>query len=206
MARTADHEERRRQVARALLGTVGERGLARTTLADVADRAGVSVGLVQRYFRTKSQLLRFGVEYLYKQGADRLTAVGADGPPIASARDWISRAARTLLPLDDERRAELTVWLEFLPTTMTDPEMSRLHRDTTADLVGVFAQAMDEAVRRGELPSGTDTAAEAAGLVALVDGLTVHHLITGDDAFSESAVRTALATHLDRLFPAPEGP
>lgn len=206
MARTADHEERRRQVARALLSTVGERGLARTTLADVADRAGVSVGLVQRYFRTKSQLLRFGVEYLYGQGADRLTAVHTDGPPIVSARDWISRAARTLLPLDDERRAELTVWLEFLPTTMTDPEMSRLHKDTTTDLVGVFTQAMDEAVRRGELPPGTDTAAEAAGLVALVDGLTVHHLVTDGDAFSESAVRAALAAHLDRLFPAPESP
>ncbi|WP_435108824.1 TetR family transcriptional regulator C-terminal domain-containing protein [Nocardiopsis synnemataformans] len=107
--------------------------------------------------------------------------MSADGPPIVSARDRISRAARTLLPLDDERRAELTVWLEFLPTTMTDPEMSRPHRDTTADLVGVFAQAMGEAVRRGELPPGTDTAAEAAGLVALVDGLTVHHLVTGDD-------------------------
>ncbi|PDP85949.1 TetR family transcriptional regulator [Glycomyces fuscus] len=205
MARTADHEERRRQVARALLRAVGERGLARTTLADVADQAGVSVGLVQRYFRTKSQLLRFGVEYLYKQGGDRLLAVNTEGPPVASVRAWVSRAARTLLPLDDERRAELTVWLEFLPATMTDPEMSRLHRDTTARLVGVFAQAMDEAVRRGELPPGTDTAAEAAGLVALVDGLTVHHIVTGD-VFPEGAVRTALDTHLDRLFPAPESP
>ena len=75
MARTADHEQRRRQVAHALLRSVGRQGLARTTLADVADEAGVSVGLVQSYFRTKSQLLRFGVEYMYKQGEARLLAL-----------------------------------------------------------------------------------------------------------------------------------
>lgn len=205
MARTADHEQRRRQVAEALLRAVGERGLARTTLADVADRAGVSVGLVQSYFRTKSQLLRFGVEYLYKRGEERLDAVGRGEHPPASIRDWVLRAARTLLPLDDERRAELVVWLEFLPATLTDPDMSRLHRDTTAALVDGFARALAGARHRGELPSDTDVRAEAASLVAFVDGLTTHHLVTGAP-YTEESIGAALETYLDRLFPAPESP
>ncbi|NYH53192.1 AcrR family transcriptional regulator [Nocardiopsis arvandica] len=205
MARTADHEQRRRQVAEALLRAVGERGLARTTLADVADQAGVSIGLVQSYFRTKSQLLRFGVEYLYKQGENRLRAVGGDGLPVASVRDWVFRAAETLLPLDGERRAELTVWLEFLPTTMSDPEMSRLHRDTTGALVDMFTQALEEARRGGELTPDADARTEAADLVAFVDGLTLHRLVTGG-VYSDDAVRAALDTYLDRLLPAPESP
>ncbi|MFJ9556365.1 TetR/AcrR family transcriptional regulator [Nocardiopsis sp. NPDC101807] len=202
MARTADHDERRRQVARALLRSVGRRGLARTTLADVADEAGVSVGLVQSYFRTKSQLLRFGVEYMYKQGEARLVALAADEGP-ATVREWVLRAAETLLPLDDERRLELTVWLEFLPATMADEEMSRLHRATTRQLVDAFERAFGEGLRAGELPPGTDARAEAAALVAFVDGLTVHHLVTGGD-FAEAPVLASLTTYVDRLFPDPE--
>ncbi|RKS07346.1 TetR family transcriptional regulator [Nocardiopsis sp. Huas11] len=206
MARTADHEERRRQVAEALLRTVGERGLARTTLADVAEEAGVSIGLVQSYFRTKSQLLRFGVDHMYKRAEARLRAVSEGAEPVRSVREWLFRAAETLLPLDDQRQREITVWLEFLPATKTDPEMARLHRDTTAELLDALARALDEGVRLGEFRPDLDGRTEAAGLVAFVDGLSIHHLVTGGDAFAQEAVRAALHTYLDRLLPAPESP
>ncbi|MFE3458427.1 TetR/AcrR family transcriptional regulator [Nocardiopsis aegyptia] len=206
MARTADHEERRRQVAEALLRTVGRRGLARTTLADVAEEAGVSIGLVQSYFRTKSQLLRFGVDHLYKQAEARLRAVSEGPEPVRSVRDWLFRATETLLPLDDQRHREITVWLEYLPATKTDPEMARLHQDTTAQLLGALVQALDEGVRLGEFRLGLDSRTEAAGLVAFVDGLSIHHLVTGGDDFSRDAVRAALHTYLDRLLLAPESP
>lgn len=200
MARTADHEQRRRQVAEALLRSVGRRGLAATTLADVAAEAGVSVGLVQSYFRGKSQLLRFGVEHLYRQGEARLAALGGEG--FSSVRAWTLDASETLLPLDAERRLELTVWLEFLPAAKSDPAMSELHTTTTGRLVDAFAHALGEARRLGELSAELDPRAEAAALVAFVDGLTLHCLVTGG-AFSEDAVRASLATYLDRLFAPP---
>ena len=184
---------------------VGEKGLARTTLADVADRAGVSVGLVQRYFRSKAQLLRFGVEHMYHRAEQRLEEV-SDGPePPASVRDWFDRACETLLPLDDERVRELTVWLEFLPAALADPEMLRMHRDTTRTLVDALAGALELAAHEGEIPPDRDPRAEALALVACVDGLTLHHLVTAGP-FTAEAVRTALTAHLDRLFSAPASP
>ncbi|KOX16718.1 TetR/AcrR family transcriptional regulator [Nocardiopsis sp. NRRL B-16309] len=206
MARTVDHEERRRQVAEALLRTVGRQGLARTTLADIAEEAGVSIGLVQSYFRTKSQLLRFGVDYLYKQAEARLWEVSEGAEPVRSVRDWLVRAAETLLPLDDQRHREITVWLEYLPATKTDPEMARLHKDTTARLLDALTHALDEGVRLGEFRLAPDTRTAAAGLVAFVDGLSIHHLVTGGDAFSRDAIRAALHAYLDRLLLAPESP
>ncbi|OLT48396.1 TetR family transcriptional regulator [Saccharomonospora sp. CUA-673] len=197
MARTADHGERRRQVAEALLRTVAARGLARTTLVDVAEEAGVSVGLVQRYFRTKSDLLRFGVEYLYERGEERLRGVELVGP----IRTLLFRLLETLLPLDAERRTELAVWLEFVPATLTDPEMSRIHNDTTRSLVEGVAEAVEAAQQRGELPGHLDATAEAASLVAFVDGLTLHHLATAP-IFDAESIRRALADHIERLFTA----
>ncbi|MFL1377558.1 MULTISPECIES: TetR/AcrR family transcriptional regulator [unclassified Nocardiopsis] len=205
MARTADHEQRRRQVAEALMAVVGERGLARTTLADVADHAGVSIGLVQRYFRSKAQLLRFGVEHMYHRAEQRLQEISTGPEPVASVRDWLDRATETLLPLDDERVRELTVWLEFLPAALADPEMLRMHRDATLALADALTEALEIAVREGELPADRDPRAEAVALIACVDGLTLHHLVTAEP-FTAEAVRAALTTHLDRLFTAPESP
>ncbi|OLT26048.1 TetR family transcriptional regulator [Nocardiopsis sp. CNR-923] len=201
MARTADHGARRRQVAEALMRTVAERGLARTTLADVADEAGVSVGLVQRYFRAKSDLLRFGVEHMYRRAGERFQAVDMSG----AFHDRVYRFAETLLPLDDERRVELTVWLEFLPATLTDPEMARLHQDTTRALVDAITHGFEDAVRDGDLPEGTDPRGEATRLVAFVDGLTLHHLVTTRE-FPEEEIRASLRAYLDRLRTAPGSP
>ena len=200
MPRTADHDERRRQVAEALLRTIARKGLARTTFADVADELGASVGLVQRYFRSKSELLRFGVEHLYKRGRERIDAVERV-PPVS---DLMFRVARTLLPLDEERRFELTVWLEFLPATVTDPEMAELHRTTTRELVDGLAAGLAAAQRNGELAEDLDPKAEAMALAALADGLTVHQL-TSPDVFDDAAAEDVLRRHFARLFSAPEG-
>lgn len=200
MPRTADHDERRRQVAEALLRTIARKGLAKTTFADVADELGASVGLVQRYFRSKSELLRFGVEYLYKRGEERIAAVDLT-PPV---RDLLFRIAHTLLLMDEERRLELTVWLEFLPTTLIDPDMADLHRGTTRVLVDALSEGLAAAQHNGELSADLDPRMEAAALVAYVDGLGIHQL-TSPEVFDDATVEHLLRQHFARLFSVPEG-
>ncbi|GAA1076498.1 hypothetical protein GCM10009605_11570 [Nocardiopsis composta] len=182
-------------MADALLRTVARRGLARTTLVDVAEEAGVSVGLVQRYFRSKTDLLRFGVDHVYRRGADRLAGIEL-APPL---RDLMLKVTETLLPLDDDRRTELAVWLEFIAASLTDPEMARIHREATRKIVDGLADGLRGAQERGELRADLDPRAEAAALTAFVDGLTLHHLATGEE-FEAEAVRAALAGYIDRLF------
>lgn len=202
-------------MAEALLRTVAARGLARTTLADVAEEAGTSVGLVQSYFRSKSDLLHFGVEYLYERGEERIVEVLESGE---RGRTLLYRLMETLLPLDDERRAELAVWLEFIPATRTDPALARIHNATTRSLVDGIAAGLSEATARtrdhGDPSAGSVTGAdvrtEAAALVAFVDGLTLHHLAT-PEIFDVAVIRDALHRYIDRISigaarPAPAGP
>ena len=105
----------------------------------------------------------------------------------------------TLLVLDEERRRELTVWLEFLPTTVNDPEMAELHRGTTRQLVDGLEKGFAAALRHGELTADLDPRAEAAALVAFVDGLTVHQLTT-PDVFDEATAERLLRQYFARLF------
>ena len=65
-----DHEERRRQIADALLRTAAARGLHATGMREVAAEAGVSLRLVQYYFGTKEELLLAGMQHLAVRFAD----------------------------------------------------------------------------------------------------------------------------------------
>lgn len=62
--RTLSRDERRTQLFEATLATIAERGFSRTTLTEVARRAGLSHGLVLFHFETKEKLLVETLDYL----------------------------------------------------------------------------------------------------------------------------------------------
>lgn len=105
----------------------------------------------------------------------------------------------TFLPLDPERRQELKVWLAFIQASLTDLEMAATHRAATARMVDGVGEALQAGQRAGELAGELDVAAEAAALVAFMDGLCLHHAATGT-GFDATSMRTALETYVDRLF------
>ncbi|MCR3753211.1 TetR/AcrR family transcriptional regulator [Lentzea californiensis] len=195
MARTADHDSRRRQVADALLRTVAAHGVAGTKLVTVADEAGVSVGLVQSYFRSKTQLLRFAVESLLGRINDRLDGIEVRQP----LRGTLQQLAETLLPLDDQRRDEAAVWLAFLPGTLTDPELKQLHDDAVDRQITGLVQGFAGAQKLGELPESLDPLQEALTLTAFVDGLA-NHMLTQPQHFGPAAGRRLTTAYFDRLF------
>ena len=103
MPRRVDHEERRRQIADALVRTAATRGLHATGMREVAAEAGVSLRLVQYYFGTKEELLLAAMQQLAAQFSDRAMARirhsrQGDGP--ASPRDVIAAIENAPADLD----------------------------------------------------------------------------------------------------------
>lgn len=108
MPKRVDHEERRAQIAEALIQVAGRRGLHAVGMRDVAAEAGVSLRLVQYYFETKEKLLFYGLQHL----TDRFTArVGAR----------LAAAARTRAPA---RRSRRCCWPPCRPTRRAAPSTS----------------------------------------------------------------------------------
>lgn len=62
--RKLSREERRLQLIEATIAVIAENGLARTTLGDVARRAGLSHGLANFHFESKDKLLAATLEHL----------------------------------------------------------------------------------------------------------------------------------------------
>ncbi|MGW4384653.1 TetR/AcrR family transcriptional regulator [Kitasatospora sp. NPDC004531] len=190
MPKQVDHEERRRHIADAVCALIDEQGLQAAGLRDVAARAQVSMGAVQRCFRTKDEMLRFTLAHIGRQVTARARArlVAAPAQSPASA---VGHLAHELALLQTHRRAQARTWLAFLAAAAVDPALAAGLRAGYADLEELLTPLIAAAV---DLP---DPAAEARTLLALADGLTAHVLIgrrTPEEA------EHLLHAHLTRLW------
>ena len=197
-----DHEERRRQIADALVRTAAKRGLHATGMREVAAEAGVSLRLVQYYFGTKEELLLAAMQQLAAQFAERAMArirqlKKADGP--ASPRDVIAAILTEGLPADDERRTFTVVYTAYLALSLTDPALaiSPLARNSNA-VIDVVAAQLRAAQAAGDTPADLDPDLEAFSLLAMSAGLGTS--VLGGHSSPEQA-QAVIDYHLRRLFP-----
>ena len=178
------------------------RGLHNAGMREVAAEAGVSVRLIQYYFGTKEELLRFTMEYLARQFAERvkarLGAIGAAGPP--GPRAIIDAILTEALPTDEDSRVFHIVYGSYAWLSLTDPVYAMEFPAHASDVVeNVIAAQL--ARQAGQAPAGFDARAEATSLMAISAGLSLevlHGHRSADDALG------ILHYHLDRLLP-PEG-
>ncbi|HYA52408.1 MAG TPA: TetR family transcriptional regulator, partial [Streptosporangiaceae bacterium] len=165
MPKRVDREERRRQIAEALLRTAATRGLHATGMREVAAEAGVSLRLVQYYFGTKEQLLLAGMQHLAaqfgKRAMTRIRRIKETGGQ-ASPRDVIAAILAEALPADDERRTFAVLNAAYFALALTDPALAiaPLVKNTNA-VIDVIAAQVRTAQAAGDSPADLDPDAEA---------------------------------------------
>ncbi|AYV32569.1 HTH-type transcriptional repressor KstR (plasmid) [Streptomyces sp. ADI95-16] len=206
MPRQVDHADRRRRIADAVCELADERGLEGVTLRDVAARAEVSMGAVQRCFRTKEEMLVFALGHIGERIGARVRARLVRSP-AQSAGTALGHAATEVALLREEHRAEARVWLAFVAQAAVSEVLARTVQANYTALTESFARLIEEAGADtgGAAEAGADTGRaapldprrEARALLALADGLTTHVLI---GHLTPREAREVLHTHLARLL------
>ncbi len=195
--RTAPPEERREQLIQATIRSVADRGLADTTVATVAQEAGLSQGIVNLHFKSKEGLLTETLRYLadeYRNACREAAAVAEESP---------AAGLRAMVDLDFRRnicaRDKLAVWFAFWGERKFRPTYRRIcaERDKSYDdMVRVMCARLCE---QGDYPD-VEPALVADGLSALTDGLWLDLLVRPESMSRELARRVALA-YLADVFP-----
>jgi AcrR family transcriptional regulator len=187
MPKKVDRQERRTRIADALMRVAADHGLEAVSLRHVAAEAGVSAGMVQHYFRTKDEMMAFALEVVRERNQARVEeAVGRLGPGPAP-RDLLRTILGTLLPLEEESRADGRVALAFLAYSAVRPAAAAALREETGQLVGFIASLLPVPEK--------ETAARS--LLALMEGLGVY-LLGGH--YTPAEARDALDAQLDLIF------
>ena len=198
-----DHEERRRQIADALLRTAASRGLHATGMREVAAEAGVSLRLVQYYFGTKEELLLAAMQHLAAQFGERATArinrLKETESPV-NPRDVIAAILTEALPVDDERRTFTVLWTAYFALSLTEPALAiaPLVKDSAA-VMDVVAAQLRAAQAAGDMPADLDPDLEALTLMTMSAGLGTTIL---GGYISPGQAQAVIDYHLHRLFPA----
>ena len=185
MPKVVDRERRREELAAALWRLVEREGIEAASLRRVAAEAGWSTGSLRHYFQTQSQLLAFAMELVVQRVTERISAM----VPWPDLHESARRALQEVLPLDDERRAEMQVWLAFTAQSLVRPDLRALR-----DRAHVGIRTLCEGA--AELLGAPADSAER--LHALVDGLALHAILDPATTTPERQV-ALLAAELDSL-------
>jgi AcrR family transcriptional regulator len=176
--RQKQQKDRHQEILDSAARVITDRGLAETRIQDIAERCGVSPGLILYYFESKDRLLVEALTYANDQFYLRLSR---ELRRLESAKEQLARVVELSVPgllPEYERLDEWALWLEIWVRALRDPAMAK-EREA---LDRRWRQSIADIVRRGrdvgEFPSDGLEADELGLLIgALIDGLAVQVML-----------------------------
>jgi TetR/AcrR family transcriptional regulator, transcriptional repressor of bet genes len=169
-------EERRRDaLIVAALDLVAEGGPQAATVRAIADRAGVTPGLIRHYFQTKEHLTHAA----YRRVMDNMTADNvrvletALADPVARLAAFVAASLRP--PVVDP--VAMGLWAGFMHMVRRDPEMRNIHAQTYLGYRDLLQQLIAD-LGRGTAPDVLR--AQAIACNAVIDGLWMEGCVLPD--------------------------
>lgn len=159
-------DDRRAALIAAAIALISEGGPATATVRAIAERAGVTPGLIRHYFATKEALMRAAYAHVMDAMTQASVEVVATAPDRPQARLAVFVAASLRPPVVDPQAMGL--WAGFLHQMRADDDMRAVHeasylhyRDLLQGLIAALPRVADAAQLR----------ADAIACNAVIDGL-----------------------------------
>lgn len=162
-------EDRRAALLEAILRVVSQRGFARTRVSDIAEEAGVSIGLLHRYFPSLDEALAEGFALMAERELEDLAA-HRDDPP----RERLLFALDFDLTYDPDWR----IWVDAFGEALHRPALHRTAERYNKRWRAELAAILSEGAKMGEWQCN-DTDESALRLLTAVDGIAVHLTLGG---------------------------
>ncbi|MGB3503711.1 MAG: transcriptional regulator BetI [Mesorhizobium sp.] len=194
--RKASKETRRLQLIEATIDSLAKRGYSETTMADVADGAGLSRGIVNFHFESKEKLLVATLKHMSDEYSAHWRGALDKAGEDAAWRLWAVVAA------DFDRavctRRKLAAWCAFWGEAKSRPTYQALCGARDRAYQDVFVDLCGQLKAQGGYD--LDATTTALGLSAMLEGLWLRLMMGTEDLTRESAHRAA-ADMLARVFP-----
>ena len=167
MPRPSNTDARRRQICRALLSVMAKKGFDGATVADIANFAGLTPGLVHYHFANKLEILTALIDQLATRHHQRLTdALASAGP---DPRRQLGTFVDTHLSLDAAEPDAVAVWTALTAEALRSHEVR--HSFQTA--LSVARAPLTTIIQRGADEgyfTPNDVAAATACVLAIIQG------------------------------------
>ena len=202
MTRRSFHHEsvevRRQDLIAATLDAIAESGLRGATVREIADRAGVTPGLIRHYFTSKELL--FQAAYRAVMNTMFETASTAADEDASDAVDQLRTfvLANFKPPIIDPRN--LSLWATFISQITVDEALAAIHREgylAFRDRLEAYIAAALEQDGRGLAPG--ELRYLAIAINGLMDGLWLEGSMAAD-MFGEGELGHVALSSVERLL------
>ncbi len=167
-------EERRAEILETTCQVVVERGFAATRVADVANKLGISTGLIHYHFDSKDQLIAEAFQFAAEADLARLEAEVKRADDPVEQLDLIFR-----LYTPEEAEPGWMMWIDGWGEALRFPALKAISRDLDLRWKNVLQEIVEAGVITGRFRC-TDPEATAWRLAALLDGLGVQMTVHED--------------------------
>jgi AcrR family transcriptional regulator len=160
-------EVRRRLILEAARQCILERGLAATTVREIAALADVSIGTITYHFESVDDILAEVLRDSSKRFTERVVS---EARTLPGAMQRLEFLIDTDLPDSEAATAQFRLWLEYWARAIHDPRLAVVHSERHSFERGVIEAIIEEGVASGEFVA-TDASAVAAEFLGLLEGL-----------------------------------
>lgn len=193
--KAARNAEKKRELALHALSSLAELGYARTNLRDVAQRSGVSLGVIHYYFANKTELLTYSMG-LYKEDFVRQIEqlIAGAAAPEAMA---VLLADFMALTVDDHAQVH-RLWYDVRAQAQYETAFQSCVQEVEQALLGIF-QALFTRLKAMGVPLRES---DPLRLYIIIDGWFRHFLqrqLAGD-AQAGAAFRLLILDEFRRLL------
>ena len=163
-------DARRNALLEATLDCLAEDGMAGASVRKIADRAGVSAGLIRHYFSSKDEMVHDAYAYLMGNltGAAAESAHAASEGPSQALAHFI--AANVMRPNLSSRKVSL--WATFIGRVRAGARYAEIHRDSYREFLDLLETLIHPVLVQYDRPADPATChGHAIALNGLIDGL-----------------------------------
>ncbi|TNE84123.1 MAG: TetR family transcriptional regulator [Gammaproteobacteria bacterium] len=172
-----DAEKTREDILNAAIRIFAEKGVARSTLNEIAKAANVTRGAIYWHFENKTQVFEALYERLHRPFVDMIMDdLHKDHPaPLEQLRDL---CIKLLLDLehDEEKRQALTLFLIKCDYSGELAVLKDTHRKKKAESMKLFQRYFEKAKKTGKLPLEADPYLLAQSISCYMKGILIEYL------------------------------
>ncbi|KFE44594.1 auxin-lysine conjugate-binding transcriptional regulator PmeR [Pseudomonas congelans] len=190
----------RSQILEAAEQAFYERGVARTTLADIATLAGVTRGAIYWHFNNKADLVQAMLDSLQEPLDEMAEASQSEEEedPLGCMRNLLIHLFHELA-LDPKTRRINEILFHKCEFTDEMCDFRRQRQDNATQCHDRITLGLNNAVRQGQLPKRLDTARAAVALFAYVNGIIYQWLLVPDSFSLPAEAEQLVDVCLDML-------
>lgn len=191
MPKIINHEEKKKQIVQYAFDSIVENGVKGSTVRQIAKLAQMTPGQIRYYFPNHSELLNAVMSKVEIKVRRRIEALF--NSKDLNTTDKAKKVLLTVLPLDQERLADMEVWMAFRY------DIHEYGQSTLDDGIDQLCHSVLTLLNNDNLlKDNFNIRLNSMKLHALIDGLALHKLLNPNEISNED-IQLIIDEEIERL-------